>query len=390
MKRIKLILPFFALVTAACGSSPTTPSTPRPAATVTAGAPAVAGPAAPAIVSWSCLTTPGCTGARASASTRGVAGLSVPNAPSNLAASVSGATVTLTWRGPQITDGVTSSLVEAGSTSGTSNLASINVEHNLSLVATNVPVGTYYVRVRSQNSAGTSEASNEVVVIVGGASCTPAAPSGLTSSVSGSSVAFTWTAPGGTCTPTTYELDAGSSSGASNLAVVATGNTSTSFFASNVGAGTYYVRVRAANGANLSTASNEAVVTVGSTSSAGVTGRWVGLAPDGLVIDAATNSCEIESDVELNLSQTGSAVTGTITSRVRKLNPNRPGCGSHVGLVDGPSPISGTVGAGTVTMTMTADHAETSTLRGTFSATRMVLTLGTLTSGAAVMTLNRQ
>lgn len=297
---------------------------------------------------------------------------------------MSGATVTLTWTG----DG--GFLVEAGSASGTSNLASMNVENNLSLVVTNVPVGTYYVRVRSQNSAGTSAPSNEVVVTVGGASCVPAAPSGLTSSVSGSAVTFRWTAPGGTCTPTTYELDAGSSSGASNLAVVATGNTSTSFFASSVGAGTYYVRVRAANGANLSTASNEVVVTVGSTSSASLTGRWVGLAPDGLIIDAAGNSCEIEADVEMNLVQTGSTVTGTITSRVRKLNPNRPGCGSYVGQVDGPSPISGTVGAGTLRMTVAADHGETTTVSGTFSATRMVLTLGTLPSGGAVMTLNRQ
>lgn len=377
----------------ACSGTRSNPAAPSSRTENGAGAFAVvAGAAAPAIVSWSCLTSPGCTAAGAHAGGPGVAALSAPNAPSNLAASVRGSTVTLTWTAPQSGDRATSYVVEAGSTSGSSNLANMNfdgVEQLLSLVVTNVPVGTYYVRVRAQNSAGLSAASNEIVVTVGGAPCTPAAPSGLTSSVSGSSVTFTWTAPGGTCTPTTYELDAGSSPGASNLAVVATGTTLTSFSANNVANGTYYVRVRAANGANLSSPSNEVVVVIGSTTSASLTGRWLGLAPDGFVIDPATGSCEIEYDIQLDLTQTGSALTGTTISRVRKVNPARPTC-SRVGNVDGPWPVSGTAGAGTLTITVTAQKGETSTFSGTFTATRMVLTPGTLLSGAAVMTLNRQ
>ncbi|MBI3402475.1 MAG: fibronectin type III domain-containing protein [Acidobacteria bacterium] len=349
---------------------------------------AVGGAAAPVSVSWSCLTSPGC-GAGASATARAAAALTAPNAPSNLAASVSGTTVTLSWTAPATGDAASAYVVEAGSTPGTSNLANSNTGHTTpSLVATDVPVGTYYVRVRAQNTAGVSAASNEIVVTVGGTPCTPAAPSGLTSTVSGSSVTFTWTAPGGTCRPTTYELDAGSSSGASNLATVATGSTLTSFSANNVANGTYYVRVRAANGANLSPASNEVVVTVGSTTSASLTGRWLGLSPDGLIIDASTGSCDIEEDIQLDLTQTGSALTGTLTERIRKVNPARPTCDT-VGAVYGPWVVAGTAGAGTVTLTVTVEKGQTSTYTGTFTATRMVLTPGTLLTGA-VMTLNRQ
>src|SRR5207244_4365531 len=123
----------------------------------------------------------------------------------------------------------------------------------------------YFVRVRARNSAGLSLASNEVQVVVGagpGPCGTPGAPSALTAAVNESTVTLSWSPPTSGCQPTTYGIEAGSSPGATNVATVLTGNTQTSFTATNVPAGTYYVRVRAGAGSTIGAASNEVVVNV--------------------------------------------------------------------------------------------------------------------------------
>jgi predicted Zn-dependent protease len=91
----------------------------------------------------------------------------------------------------------------------------------------------------------------------------PGPPGGLTASASGSSVTLSWRAPSSGSAPTTYIIEAGSSPGAANLAAFSTGNTSTTFSTTGVGAGVYYVRVRAANSAGTSAASADALLTVG-------------------------------------------------------------------------------------------------------------------------------
>lgn len=93
---------------------------------------------------------------------------------------------------------------------------------------------------------------------------TPGPPRSLTATASGSSVTLSWNAPFSGGAPTSYTIEAGSTSGASNLASFATGSTATSFSTSGVGAGTYFVRVKATNGAGISEPSNEAILTVGS------------------------------------------------------------------------------------------------------------------------------
>ena len=89
-------------------------------------------------------------------------GVNAPGAPKSLASSVSGGVVTLTWRAPT-SGGPTSYVLEAGTASGLSNLAVVNVG-NVTSFAAPVPPGTFYVRLRAVNAAGAGPASNETVV----------------------------------------------------------------------------------------------------------------------------------------------------------------------------------------------------------------------------------
>jgi hypothetical protein len=193
------------------------------------------------------------------------AALVAPAAPGTLTALVAGARVTLSWTPPSAGDLPTSYVVEAGSASGRSDLANFDTGNPTpALVADGVPAGTYFVRVRAKNGAGASGPSNEVVVAVtGGGVCAPGAPTGLTASSSGSTVTLAWTAPGGACAPTGYIIEAGSSPGLANLANFNTGSSATTFGASGVGAGTYYLRVRASAPGGTSAPSNEATLVVG-------------------------------------------------------------------------------------------------------------------------------
>ncbi len=85
-----------------------------------------------------------------------------PAPPSALTAAVVGGRVTLTW---QASFGATQYELGAGVGPGRTTVATIRV-NDPHLVVEGVPAGTYYVRVRSLNSLGTSGASQEVQVVV--------------------------------------------------------------------------------------------------------------------------------------------------------------------------------------------------------------------------------
>jgi fibronectin type III domain protein len=190
----------------------------------------------------------------------------VPGPPAALMASSKGNTVTLAWAAPSGGGAPDTYIIEAGSSPGAANLASFSTGTTATTFsASGVGAGTYYVRVRAQNAAGSSAASNEAILVVGAAACStaPGAPGGLTSRVSGSTVTLSWSAPSGGCAPTSYVLQAGSAAGLSNLANAGTGNTATTYVATGVGSGTYYVRVRALNANGQGAASNEIVIVVG-------------------------------------------------------------------------------------------------------------------------------
>ncbi|MCX6553298.1 MAG: D-Ala-D-Ala carboxypeptidase family metallohydrolase, partial [Acidobacteria bacterium] len=187
-----------------------------------------------------------------------------PGAPSGLTASASGTSVALAWSAPTTGGAPAAYTIEAGSGPGLTNLANFSTGNTATtFAASGVGSGTYYLRVRATNNAGTSGPSNEAIMVVGGGGCTvpPGAPGGFTlTQNSGGNVAFRWTAAAGG--PTTYVLEAGSAPGLANLANVDLGGTGTTFATSGVGAGTYYVRVRARNACGLGAASNELVLLV--------------------------------------------------------------------------------------------------------------------------------
>jgi predicted phage tail protein len=131
--------------------------------------------------------------------------------------------------------------------------------------------------VRAQNAAGRSAASNEVIVTIAGGSAgpspapaAPAAPIALTATVTGSAVRLAWARSPGGGAPQIYIIDAGSSSGMSDLASFSTVTAATSTMVPSVPPGTYYVRVRAANAIGTSAPSSEVVIFVGGASACSV------------------------------------------------------------------------------------------------------------------------
>lgn len=186
-------------------------------------------------------------------------GAEAPGSPLNLTVTVTGNAVTLVWSAPASGGNVSSYVIEAGSFTGGANLASIATNSvATTFSASGIGPGTYFVRVRGQNVDGTSPPSNEVIVVVGAFGCIapPGPPTGLSHTVSGSTVTFSWA--GGTgCSATSYILQAGSGPGLSNFANFNTGNSATTYVAAGVGSGTYVVRVLAANPNGVSGPSNE-------------------------------------------------------------------------------------------------------------------------------------
>jgi hypothetical protein len=95
-----------------------------------------------------------------------VAGLAPPGAPTGLQATVNGSMVVLAWTAPAGGGAPTTYVVEAGSAPGSANLASLVTNSTATQMTASAPRGTYFVRVRARNLAGTGAASNEVTVVV--------------------------------------------------------------------------------------------------------------------------------------------------------------------------------------------------------------------------------
>ncbi len=188
-----------------------------------------------------------------------------PNAPSNLTVAVSGSTVSLSWTPPSAGGTVNHYRLEAGTVPGTANAGLFDLGADLTTVTFgSVANGTFYVRLRTVNTAGVSSVSNEVVVVVCAAGCStpPGAVTGLVAQVSDRNVLLQWTRPSSGAAATDYVVEAGTGPGLANLGQFPTGGSAVFVIVSGVPPGTFYVRVRAASVGVLGAASNEIIVVV--------------------------------------------------------------------------------------------------------------------------------
>jgi hypothetical protein len=153
-------------------------------------------------------------------------------------------------------------VIDVGSESGASNVLSHTTEQPLPGITGIAGDGTYYIRVRSANApAGPASLPTNEVALVVGCSGPTAPPTGLQASVYPAGlVELTWTPPPFTV-PNSYVLEAGLSSGATDI--TASVNGSVTGFGTFAPPGTYFVRVRTTNGCGTSAPSSEIFFTVG-------------------------------------------------------------------------------------------------------------------------------
>lgn len=180
-----------------------------------------------------------------------------PGAPRRLWRTVQGSNVSFGWWAPISGGRVSSYVLEAGLSPGTT-IYSVPVGTQTTLRVPNVGPGRYYVRVRGVNNAGAGAASNEVAVSVG-CNSRPRGPRSFSARVNGSQVSLNWVDEDG-CNDTRYRLSVGSQPGASDLAS-ATSMTDNMFAAAPPGR--YFARVFAESPWGRSDASNELEIVVG-------------------------------------------------------------------------------------------------------------------------------
>jgi hypothetical protein len=183
-----------------------------------------------------------------------------PGPPSFFNAFVDGSAVDLEWSRGQ--GNVARYLLEVGSSSGLSNILTTSFPVETTSMSAVAPAGTYFLRVRAANACGTGAASSEVSLTIGSSATFPGSPTNLTATVSGANVSLSWTAPTSGSAPTGYVVEAGSANGLADVARIPIGPGTTFSSGPVVPPGTYYVRVRAVNGAGTGPLSNGVVVVV--------------------------------------------------------------------------------------------------------------------------------
>jgi hypothetical protein len=183
-----------------------------------------------------------------------------PGAPGQPNATVNGSQVTLTWTAP--TTGATpilEYLLEVGGAPGSANFGTYSMGSNTSIMAS-FPNGTFYVRVRARNAAGTGPNSAETTIVVGTVVIL-SPPRTLTANIVGRSVTVNWLPPV-EGPPDIYRIEIGTAPGSSNLGTIDLPGGITSANSPNTPPGSYYVRVRAIRGGALSGPSNEVQILV--------------------------------------------------------------------------------------------------------------------------------
>jgi hypothetical protein len=93
--------------------------------------------------------------------------------------------------------------------------------------------------------------------------------------------------------------------------------------------------------------------------------RWVGTSPDGMVVEREPqDQCPAEFDLELNITTSGTTVSGSATTRLRRVEAAGP-CGDVLGQVANWT-VTGRIEGGTISFDLgNASHRFTGTIAGT-------------------------
>ncbi len=105
--------------------------------------------------------------------------------------------------------------------------------------------------------------SGRLLKIVPAVGSPPAPPLDVRAVVNGSTVTVSWTPPMSGAVPASYQLEAGSQSGAANLTVIGAAITPTSLTFPGIPPGIYYARMRSVGSGGVSAPSNEIAIIVG-------------------------------------------------------------------------------------------------------------------------------
>lgn len=237
-----------------------------------------------------------------------------PNPPENLTHTVDGGVVSFNWAPSAGGCAPEHYVLSAGSATGLSNLANVNVGQQTTFT-TPAPPGTYFVRVAGVNAYGVGPASNEVVLSVGPTCSLPGAPQDFSAGSVGTFASFQWQPPSAGGPPTSYLLEAGASPSGAELAVLPVSGLT---FGTAAPPGSYYVRVRAQNACGIGPASSTQLLTIRctppgapGTPSAGVTGTSVSLGWAGV---AGATQYRVEVGTAAGASNVGvQTVSGTTT-----------------------------------------------------------------------------
>jgi hypothetical protein len=184
-----------------------------------------------------------------------------PGEPENVRAIVSGNTVILRWNPPASGGAPTGYALVGRTVAGGPVLATIpaGMDPPFSVAA---PNGRFVLSMIASSADGAGPESAPVTVTVPQLPQPPGPPSGLTATVSGTTVSFNWNPPSSGGPVTGYVLWAGLTPSVSPpLATVPVG-VATSYMAAGVPPGTYYVFVQARGNSTASAASNVVMVTV--------------------------------------------------------------------------------------------------------------------------------
>jgi hypothetical protein len=203
----------------------------------------------------------------------------------------------------------------ANATSATINGAGVALSGTSNVTVTGDTTFTLIAR----NAAGQTATASATVTAT---SPLPGTPTSMAASVVGTRATLSWRPPTTGAAPSTYVVDVGTTSGGSDIArSIDVGNVLS--VAGDLGRGTYYARVRAANGAGVSPSSSEVRFSVGrklrtpSSLAVNWTGTtatlsWTPPSADG--VDEAATSYVIEAGTSPGSSNVGTLNVGNTTS----------------------------------------------------------------------------